>query len=299
MSLKPSPSHRTATRIALASLRVIVALAGMQLLWGAASASAATQTPSANIPMTALPSACNTAPTGPACTDAVVAGLDRGRADLGLGPYMLPADFDSLPGDRQLFVLSNLDRIAYGLAPITGLSPTLDRATASAMNADVDPDPTSVLGGLGSYAWSSNWAGQWANAPYAYYEWMYDDGYGGSETTNIDCTSPTAPGCWDHRRDVLAFPGVNAVAMGASVGTDAQGNSSYTMTLVASTSTTWTTYSYTWSQAQIAGAGAGTSASPAHVSSAGKAARVRAHHRAQMRRHARRRHALRSAASAR
>ncbi len=32
------------------------------------------------------------------------------------------------------------------------------------------------------------------------FAWMYDDGYGG---TNRDCTSPTDPGCWGHRDNIL------------------------------------------------------------------------------------------------
>jgi hypothetical protein len=224
-------------------------------------ASAAGATPpagelSANIAIGTLPAACDTAPTGTICTNAVVAGLDNARADVGLGPYVLPTNFDALSGTRQIFILSNLDRVAYGLPPIDGLSPTLAPASHSGMLSDNDPDPTALLAGLATYSWTSNWAGNWANAPYAYYEWMYDDGYAGAQTTNIDCTSPTASGCWDHRRNVLAFASTGTLALGASVGTDAQGDSSYATTLVWTPGDAWTSYSYTWAQAQADGAGA-------------------------------------------
>jgi hypothetical protein len=242
-------------------LRSTLAIVALQFACTAASASAATS-PAANLPITTLPAACTTAPTGVVCTNAVIVDLDAARASLGLTPYALPAAFDSLSGPKQLFILSNLDRVAYGLPPIEGLSPTLDKATQTAMVADVDPDPTSLLSGLSNYAWTANWAGQWANAPYAYYEWMYDDGYGGAETTNIDCTSQAAIGCWDHRRDVLALPNAGTLAMGASVGTDPAGDSSYTMTLVWSTSANWTSFNYTWSQAQADGAGRSGAAAP-------------------------------------
>jgi hypothetical protein len=245
------------------------------------------------MPIAALPAACVSAPTGTVCTDAVIVALDAARASLGLSAYALPADFDSLAGTKQLFILSNLDRVAYGLPPIEGLSPTLDKATETAMTADVDPNPTSLLSGLANYAWTANWAGQWANAPYAYYEWMYDDGYGGSETTNIDCTSPVATGCWDHRRDVLALPNAGTLAMGASVGLDANGDSSYTMTLVWTTSTNWTSFEYTWAQAQAAGAGSNGLA----LHSTAKSAHIRAPRTAKTaarvgvaRRHASKRH---------
>ena len=32
------------------------------------------------------------------------------------------------------------------------------------------------------------------------YAWMYNDGYGG---TNLDCTTPSDPGCWGHRDNIL------------------------------------------------------------------------------------------------
>lgn len=34
--------------------------------------------------------------------------------------------------------------------------------------------------------------------------WVYHDGWEGSATTNLDCTSPTAPGCNGHRRAILS-----------------------------------------------------------------------------------------------
>jgi hypothetical protein len=238
-------------------------LAACQLLAGPTSAMAAPN-PQANMPIASLPAACTSAPTSATCTNAVVVALDRARAELGLGPYSLPADFDSLSGAKQLLVLANLDRIAYGLPPIRGLSPTLASAAQVAMTNDLDPDPTALLSGLNTYAWTATWAGQWPNAADAYYEWMYDDGYDGSETSNVDCTSATASGCWVHRRNVLALASAGTLAMGASVGTDAQGHSSYTMTLVWTTSANWTSYSYTWAQAEAAGAGSTASAARSH-----------------------------------
>lgn len=253
--MDPHPRPLRATvRALLAPLGGVAALAALQLLAAPASAAAAPN-PAANIPITSLPAACTSAPTGVSCTDAVVVALDRARTQLGLGAYVLPADFDSLSGAEQLLILANLDRIAYGLPPISGLSPTLAGAAQVAMADDLDPDPSALLSGLSTYAWTSNWAGQWPNAADAYYEWMYDDGYDGSETSNIDCNSAAASGCWVHRRNVLALPEAGTLAMGACVGTDAQGQSSYTMTLVWTTSSNWTSYDYTWAQAQAAGAG--------------------------------------------
>jgi hypothetical protein len=251
-------SWRSLREFTVRSLSFATVVATGMLFLSAAPAGAATVARSlaANIPIGALPQACERAPDGDVCLEAVVVALDAARADVGLGPYVLPADFNSLSGAEQILVLSNLDRVAYGLPPIAGLSTTLASAAHSAMLSDVDPDPTSLLGDLSAYAWTSNWAGEWANAPYAYYEWMYDDGYDGSETSNIDCTSAAANGCWVHRRNVLAFSSSGTLSLGAAVGTDANGNSSYATTLVWTPSTNWTSYSFTWTQAKADGAGA-------------------------------------------
>ena len=59
------------------------------------------------------------------------------------------------------------------------------------------------------------------------YGWMYDDGSAGE---NKDCTSPTAPGCWGHRDNILADPatfGSNPTEMDAGVGTDSGGHVDY------------------------------------------------------------------------
>jgi hypothetical protein len=238
------------------------ALIAAVLAAGAATASAAAPNPSANMPL-ATPASCST-PTSTACETAVVAGLNVAHTALGLGAYTLPADFDSLAPDEQLFILSDSDRVAYGLPPISGLSATLNSAAQSGVADDDDPDPQADLpSGLGDYGFSSNWAGGYSNALLAYYGWMYDDGLGGP---NIDCRSAGDPGCWGHRQDILAFPDAGSLVMGAASGTDAHGEPGYAMTIVWS-SDSWTTLSYTWTQAlaDIAGspssAGSGGSAS--------------------------------------
>jgi hypothetical protein len=229
-------------RRALAVATVVYATAGV------GSALADAPNPSANIPMTP-PAACYTDGTSAACENGVVSALDSARADLELPAYTLPADFDSLPPDEQMFILSNLDRTSYDLPAIAGLSPTLDDAAQDGVANDTDPDPSSYLPqNLDLYGWDSNWAGGFPNAPYAYYDWMYDDGPG---SPNIDCQSDGDPGCWGHRDDVLAFSNVGAIVMGGAAGTDGGGNPGYAMTLVATqtSDTSWTTLSYTWAQA--------------------------------------------------
>ncbi len=238
-----------------------LALTTLLLAVGAASASASPQNPAANIAPGPLPRACIGAPRSPACIAGVVRTLDQARAHLGLGPYLLPANFDSLSGARQLLVLCNLDRVAYGLPAISGLSPALNTVAAAGVSQDADPDPSALLNNFSTFGWASNWAGAYPNAPEAYYAWMYYDGWGGASTSNLDCTGPTASGCWAHREDVLSFPELGMLSMGASVSRDVHGQIGYAMTLVWTQVSNWTNYTYSWSQAVAAGAGSERAAS--------------------------------------
>ncbi|MGA2006946.1 MAG: hypothetical protein ABSH27_05235 [Solirubrobacteraceae bacterium] len=201
-------------------------------LAASASASAAVPNPTTNIAVGALPAACANAPRGPICLHAMVRALDRAHA-----------------------ALCNLDRLAYGLPAIAGLSPALNAVAATGVSRDADPDPSALVANLPTFGWSSNWAGGYGNALEAYYAWMYYDGWGGKQTSNLDCTSPTAGGCWGHREDVLAFPGQGLLSMGASVSRDTSGEIGYAITLVWTQQTNWTGFSYSWASAQADGAG--------------------------------------------
>jgi len=248
----PTAFASTARRVLLLCVVVLLTAAA------SASASSAVPNPPANIPAGPLPRACAAAPRGMLCIAGVLGALDRARAQLGFGPYLVPSDFASLSGPEQLLILCNLDRLAYGLPPIDGLSPALDSVAAAGVSSDSDPDPSRLLANLASFGWSSNWAGAYPNAPEAYYAWMYYDGWGGRQTSNLDCTSPTASGCWGHREDVLAFPQQGTLSMGASVSRDAHGQLGYAMTLVWTPVSNWTRLSYSWADAQAQGAGAAT-----------------------------------------
>ncbi len=220
---------------------------------------AAAPNPADNIKMGALPQSCYASGGGAssaACENSVVYYLDKARASLGLPPYPLPADFVQLSPDRQIFVLSNLDRIAYSLPPVAGLNGKLGEDAAAGV-ADGD-DPTL---GEWPYGWGgyySNWAGGYTNTPEAYYGWMYDDGYGSG---NLACTKPSDWGCWGHRENVLfdleGAAGYEA-AMGASAGQEAKsGSNGYAMLIVAAHShfEPQPPYSYTWAEAVADGAG--------------------------------------------
>jgi hypothetical protein len=238
--------------------RASVALRGSTLVAGvlalvtlfAASASAAPNPPG-NIRLGALPRSCERAPTGAACEPASIRALDTARARLGLGPYLLPADFIALAPARQWLILANLDRIAYSLRPIDGLSAVLNAIARRGAAGRRDPDPGPLLmslHGQSRIGFASNWAGGQPNALVAYYGWMYDDGYGSG---NLDCRTPSAPGCWGHRQDILAFPQAGRLSMGAS---SLRGIASYALTVVETSTAVWP-YSYTWSAALADGAG--------------------------------------------
>ena len=194
--------------------------------------------------------------TSLACTQAVTEALDYARLTEGLGPLLLPNTWTALTPAEQIFVLTNLERVARQESPIPGMTAVLNAAALVGAEKEVDP-----LGPNGT--WASNWAGELS--PLASdYIWMYDDGWGGSraQTSNIDCTSATAPGCWGHRNNILAEwhrvfmdsdPFLNQLAMGAAQVSEGTYVSD---TLIAGAfHASSVSYTYTWAQAQQAGAG--------------------------------------------
>jgi hypothetical protein len=230
---------------------VIACVVVAVLLAGAAASAATPPDPAADIPLGLFPHACTGAPTGGVCENAAIARLDAGRSALGLGRYRLPRDFVRLAPPRQMLILANLDRLAYSLRPIAGLSLALDAFAKQGARARQDPNPSSALAALQGQeriGFASNWAGGAPNAPVAYFEWMYDDGYGSG---NIDCRSRSSRGCWGHRHSVLAFASGPTLTMGAAA---VPGEQSYTLTVVQTSTPAWP-YSYTWAQAVADGAG--------------------------------------------
>lgn len=211
------------------------------------------QDPSSNFRVGALPASCN-APSSADCQGAAIGYLDAARANLGQRPYLLPTNFLSLTPEQQGFVLANLDRVLYGLAPVPGLTAALSRDAAAGVQNDNDPQPSDP-----SFTYyTSNWAGGFVNLLLAYEAWMYDDGPGSG---NLDCTPSDSAGCWGHRHDILwAFDGPNPLAMGVAAGTDPSGSPGYTMLLGEGGPGYKPVYTYTWGQAVAAGANGGVSA---------------------------------------
>ena len=143
-----------------------------------------------------------------------------------LPPLTLPSNWSSLSTPEQIFVWANLERTSRGEVAITNLVNTYASAVQAGLTNDADPDVTNAPG-----AALSIWAGSYATELGAQYGWMYDDGPGGE---NADCTSPTAPGCWGHRDNILSDASTfgNPTEMDAGAGTDSGGAVDYDAALV-------------------------------------------------------------------
>jgi hypothetical protein len=207
--------------------------------------------PTANFPTGDVPFDCLSNPTGEACINAGVSYLDQARASLGLPAYVLPADFASFTASQQLLILTDEDRITYGLPPITGVSDAASADAASGIPIDNDPQPSNS----DWYAYTANWSGGYPNIVIAYEEWMYDDG---PASSNLDCTPSTPDGCWDHRHDILwIFDGTGPVEMGVATGIDPSGTPGYTqLNEQLNADALPPAYTYTWAQAVADGASA-------------------------------------------
>ena len=196
------------------TVRRSVAAATAVVACALAPAAAGAGNPPANIPLGSMPASCSQESSAE-CQQWLLSRLDAARESLGLPAYQLPGDFLSLSADKQIFILADLDRSAYGYTPISGLNTALDEAAAAGVRSETDPRPPSTEAPWNGFG--SDWA---STGPLlAYYLWMYDDGYPGP---NLDCGSPAASGCWGHRHVILGEglplpqPEVVGVATGQS-----------------------------------------------------------------------------------
>jgi len=146
--------------------------------------------------------------TEAACTAYVLAAINNARSRENVAPMVLPTNWESLSIPEQMFVVTDLERVARGYPPYLGLNAKLNHEAMRA--AVLYDDPTLASGfaagydALGVTAWGGSWAGGF-NVLAADYVMFYDDGWGGSRsvTSNIACTSPNASGCWAHRDELL------------------------------------------------------------------------------------------------
>jgi len=166
--------------------------------------------PPANIPMTlggATIYGCTPTNDTPQCVGPVLHAIDHARALEGVPPMMLPTDWAGLTIAQQVFVVTNLERVARGLPPVIGTVPAFNADAQAGADMPGDPvvPPSTPLRPVVS-SWGSIWAGGPINALDSDYHWMYMDGWGGSQATtfNIDCRGPmTTVGCWGHRDNIL------------------------------------------------------------------------------------------------
>jgi hypothetical protein len=109
--------------------------------------------------------------------------INRCRKREGVGPMVLPSNYNSLPQPQpqQMLVVFNLERVGRGLPPIVGLNAAMDSLAQAGADANNDPNfpPDSGDGG-GDWATSQTVLG-------AVYEWMYNDGLG------FDCKTGAEP----------------------------------------------------------------------------------------------------------
>jgi hypothetical protein len=140
--------------------------------------------------------------------------IDYCRAQQGVGPLLLPSNFDRLTVPEQMLVMIDLERVNRGEAPVAGLTRPLDRQAQRAALAGTDP----------AIGFGDIWEGGPSSTAEADYGWMYDDGYGG---TNVDCTTPTSQLCWGHRDIILADNVTGAMVAGAGFKNGLSYGSSY------------------------------------------------------------------------
>jgi hypothetical protein len=131
--------------------------------------------------------------------------VNSGRAAEGVGPMNVSESaLGALPVDQQVLTVVNDERIDRGLPPINYVTSQLDAYAQGGANGGTDPSfPTSLTGGAGVTWGGSIWAGGLSSPLEADYYWMYDDGWGGTSTTNELCSPSNPSECWGHRDIIL------------------------------------------------------------------------------------------------
>ncbi len=148
----------------------------------------------------AMVGACNSSARDTrACDMASLKAIDSARASEGLGPLELPAGYETLATPAQLVIVTNAERTSRGLPAWHSPDANLDLLAARALGSATDPN-----GPAGS-TWAANTADGTLTVLQADYEWMYNDGPGG---TNLACSATNEAPCWYHRHNILSpWPG--------------------------------------------------------------------------------------------
>jgi hypothetical protein len=196
-----------------------------------------------------------------ACNSRVLLAIDHARATEPLGPLHFKLQkFLRLSVPEQLFAIANMERVSRGEPPVAALTVQLDEVAETGAVAARDPELSGapLLGGAEMRAWGSNWADGTESALGADDGWMYDDGYGSS---NYDCRSTHAAGCWGHRDNVLrawssylagCAPADQHLVMGAAYAKAPRYATSFAEIFVAACGPKPSGEAFTWAQAQAA-----------------------------------------------
>jgi hypothetical protein len=189
----------------------------------------------------------------PSCIKEVLAAIKHAREveHVKHAAMVLPRNYTNLTVPEQTFVITNLERVDRGLRPFEGISSALDSVAKASAALRVDASlPTSLLKTLRVNSYGSNWAGDIGPLS-ADYDWMYNDGYSAHHGINLACATPSAPGCWGHRRNILWPYSDQRLLAGA--GSSKPAGSSISE-ILAGASGAAPKFEYTWKQALRHGA---------------------------------------------
>ena len=196
-----------------------------------------------------------------ACNTKVLLAIDHARGTEPLGPLRFKLqDFLRLSVPEQMFAIADLERVSRGEPPVSSLTTQLDHVAALGAVKGTDPVfvGNALSGGAQMRAWGSNWADGAESALGSDDGWMYDDGYGSS---NYDCRSPNAAGCWGHRDNILRpwstyLAGCRAydshLVMGAAYVRSLRSRTSFAEIFVAACGPKPAGDVFTWAEAQAA-----------------------------------------------
>ncbi len=185
---------------------------------------------------------------GPACTSYVLLAINRAHRAERIRPMVLPSNWYHLTTRQQLFVVADLERVDRGLPAYLGLNSAL---SAAAQRGAVRSEDPAIATGFSMSSMGATWAGA-SSVLEADYGWMYEDGWGGSKqrTSNIDCTRPSASGCWGHREVILGhYTGLNCTTceLGTGYALEGRFGASYT-DLIESPSKEPPAMTFTWAK---------------------------------------------------
>lgn len=156
--------------------------------------------PSANIAPTYYQTCETDGFDSPACTTAVIQQINQANKAEGGEEIHLPPNYASYSGADQVFILTNLERLAFGLPPTPGLNATVTQDALTGAQDLTDPTiAASLPTGQSIWTWNSIWAED-INPASAVFNWLFNDGLGSG---NIDCTTTQQEGCWGHRDNIL------------------------------------------------------------------------------------------------